>query len=78
MNENSKVWAIVGYLCIVFTLIGQIVMGGSYILGQACFMVSNVLFLTRTFCLKRPLADKVKDVCFTAVTAGLIIWYFIR
>jgi hypothetical protein len=78
VDKDSKLWAGIGYMCIALTLFGQIIMGYSYIMGQASFMISNVLFLIRTFALDRPIADKVKDICFTAVTGSLIIWYCIQ
>ena len=47
-------------------------------LGQGAYLVGNVLNVVRDFKLSRPAADKVKNVCFTAITIGLIVIYFIK
>lgn len=61
------------YISIALALVAQVVIGGDYLLGQGLFLVANAINITRTFLMKRPLADKVKDSCFFGVTLGLII-----
>lgn len=61
------------YISIALALVAQVVIGGDYLLGQGLFLVANAINITRTFLMKRPLADKVKDSCFLGVTLGLII-----
>lgn len=61
------------YISIALALVAQVVIGGDYLLGQGLFLIANAINITRTFLMKRPLADKVKDSCFFGVTLGLII-----
>lgn len=65
------------YVSIALCMAAQVVIGPSYILGQTLFLLANTINLVRTFLLKRPLSDKVKDVCFWGLTVGLIIHYFV-
>ena len=72
-----KIFENVLYISLALMLIGQIVIGGNYIWGQILYLVANTINLARTFAMKRPLADKVKDSCCFAVTLGLIILWVI-
>lgn len=65
------------YVTLALCLIAQIIIRGSYITGQFMYLAANLIAVFRTFSLKRPIADKVKDTCFLAVTAALIGYYFI-
>ena len=75
---NNKTWNNIGYLVMALLLIGQITVGWLFMLGQGAYLVGNVLNVVRDFKLSRPAADKVKNVCFTAITIGLIVIYFIK
>ena len=75
---NTKAWNNIGYLVMALLLVGQITVGWLFMLGQGAYLVGNVLNVIRDFKLKRPAADKVKNVCFTAITIGLIVIYFIK
>ena len=43
--------------------------------GQGAYLLGNIINVIRDFKLGRPRADKVKNICFTAITVGLIILY---
>jgi len=75
---NNKRWVNMGYLVMGLLLIGQITVGWLFMLGQGAYLVGNVLNVVRDFKLERPASDKVKNVCFTAITAGLIIIYMAK
>lgn len=75
---NNKRWVNMGYLVMGLLLIGQITVGWLFMLGQGAYLVGNVLNVVRDFKLERPASDKVKNVCFTAITAGLIIIYMTK
>ena len=75
---NNKTWNNIGYLVMALLLIGQITVGWLFMLGQGAYLVGNVPNVVRDFKLGRPAADKVKNVCFTAITIGLIVIYFIK
>ena len=62
---------------LALTILGQVTVGASYLLGQGVWMVANVAALARDFALKRPTSDKVKDAAMCGLTAGLIVAYWI-
>lgn len=62
-----------GYLAIVLTVIGQIVIGDFYIPGQACWLVANGLYLAKARHQKLGRAEIVRNVIMSAITLGLII-----
>lgn len=72
-EQENRAWEGVALVCLGLTIAGQIIIGGWYLFGMGLWLVSNVLFLTRDFVLKRPKSDKVKDAALTAITAGLIV-----
>ena len=59
------------------TIAGQVVIGGSYLLGQGVWLTANIIAVARDIALHRPAADVVKDVAMTALTAGLIVFYLL-
>lgn len=71
------VWENLQLLCLGLTIAGQILIGGSYIIGQGIWLVSNVICLCRDFVLNRPAADKIKNAVLTAITATLVANYFL-
>lgn len=71
--QRMKFWDNMGYLILALLLIGQITVGWAFFLGQGAYLVGNVINVTRDFKLDRPKADKIKNICFTAITIGLIV-----
>lgn len=71
-------WDLVGYMSLSGALIGQVVVGWGYLVGQFIFLTSNICALVRCFKINQAAPDKVKNVCFTSLTIGLIIIYFIK
>lgn len=74
--HNQTFWEIIGYLSLALCIFGQISVGYMYIPAQIVYLVANILSLTRSLTIKLPKANIVKDVVFTAITAGLIAIYF--
>lgn len=66
-------WVQLQYAVLALTILGQVTVGASYLLGQGVWMVANVASLARDFVLKRPASDKVKDAAMCGITAGLIV-----
>ena len=66
------------YISLALCLIAQIIIGGNYIAGQSLYLIANLIGVFRTFTMKRPVPDKVKDSCFLAVTIGLIVLYYLK
>lgn len=61
------------YIAMALTIIGQITVGNLFYLGQGAFLLANITYTARDFYLKRPSADKIKNISFTAITIGVII-----
>ena len=65
----------VGYIVLLLLIVAQCTIRVNYLAGQFMYLGANLLSVTRCFILKRQKADKVKDVCCTAITVGLIIMF---
>ena len=74
-KQMEKRWDNVGYAVMALLLIGQVTVGWLFMVGQGAYLIGNMLNVIRDFKLDRPKADKVKNICFTAITVGLIILY---
>lgn len=67
------------YVVIIFTIVGQCIVGGNFYLGQFAYLIANCINTIRDFALNRPAADKVKNTTFLAITIGIILFnYLIR
>lgn len=71
-------WEGVGYLTLIGLVIGQIVVGYWYLFAQIIYLVCNFACTIRSFALKQPNADKIKNGVFTAITIGLIIIWVVK
>ena len=60
------------YFVLALTILGQMTIGLSYLVGQGMWLVANLITVGRDFALNRPRADKVKDICMLTLTIGLI------
>ena len=75
MKENGKLWKFfetLNYAVLTFLILGQCVVGSNFIIGQSIYLLANVIAVSRSFALKRPVADKVKDCCMLGITCGLL------
>lgn len=72
MNKRDFAWEIVGYISLALCIFGQIAVGYWYLLAQVAYLVANLACVVRCFALGQPSADKVKNIAFLAITAGLI------
>lgn len=70
-------WENIHYLVLVLTIVGQITVGGNFIVGQSIWLIANIITVTRCFVLKRPTADKVKDCTLLAITLGIVVYYIL-
>lgn len=64
------------YIVLGLLLVGQCVVGGNFVIGQYIYLTANIISVLRDFGLHRPLADKVKDTCCTALTIGLLAFNY--
>lgn len=70
--NNEKVWEYMGYISLALCIIGQITVGYFYLFAQTAYLIANGVGVVRSFILKRPIADKTKDIVFFAITLALI------
>jgi hypothetical protein len=73
VKKMKKVIENAQYVVLVLLIVGQCTIGPWYLLGQGVYLIANLISVVRTFYLKRPAADKVKDCACTAITTGLIL-----
>lgn len=76
--RTLKIWEPVAYVCLGLTILGQVLTASNVLLAQIVWLVSNVLFVARDMALKRPRADKVKDVTMLILTCGLVVYLFLN
>ena len=70
---NQKIWDYLGYSIIFMIMLGQVVVSIDVLWGNGVYLVCNLVSVVRTFSLKRPACDKVKDVACLALTLGIIL-----
>lgn len=63
----------VQYVVLFLTVVGQILIGVNYFLGQGTWLLANAITVTRNVKLDRPRADKVQGWFMFALTFGLIV-----
>ena len=66
-------WENVQYVVLFLTVVGQILIGVNYFLGQSTWLLANAITVTRNVKLDRPRADKVQGWFMFALTFGLIV-----
>jgi hypothetical protein len=71
--ESDKFFENLNYVVLMGLIIAQCIIGKWYLIGQGIYLICNVISVTRDFVLKRPKADKIKDLSCTAITIGLIL-----
>ena len=80
-NKEEKttkqiVWENLQYFVLGLTIVGQVITNvpmWGVLAAQSVWLVSNLIATVRDFILKRPTADKVKNICLTGITVGLVI-----
>lgn len=76
-NTKMKAWENIQFFVLILTIVGQVTVGASFIIGQGIWLIANTIALVRDFALKRPIADKTKNATLWAITCGLVASYFI-
>ena len=69
----KKVWEIVNYIALVGLVVGQITIGFFFYIGQTTFLVTDIVILIRSIVIKQNKSDIIKNVCMTAIAAGVLI-----
>lgn len=66
------------YFVLVLLIVGQCTLGENFYLGQGVYLLANVISVYRCFALRRPAADKIKDVACLGITIGLIFFNILK
>ena len=69
-------WENLQLFCLFLTILGQVTIGANFVFGQILWLASNITALVRDFALHRPWADKIKNAALLAITAGIIIAFY--
>ena len=73
MFKKVNFYEVMGYMAIALTVIGQIVINISVIMGQIFWLIANALYLTKAIKQKMGKAEIMRNVIMSAITCGLII-----
>lgn len=73
MFKKVNFYEVMGYMAIALTVIGQIVINISVIMGQIFWFVANALYLTKAIKQEMGKAEIMRNVIMSAITCGLII-----
>ena len=65
-----------GYCGLALTIIGQCIIGISYLCGQGCWLVANGCYLIKAVKQDLGRAEIIRNVALSAITAGLMIFYW--
>ena len=57
-----KVWEIINYICLGLLIIGQVVIGFDFWIGQSSFLLADIFLTVRSFAIHQEKSDKVKNV----------------
>lgn len=68
----TKFWENLQFVTLILLIVGQCTIGSMFYVGQGAYLIANLISVTRCFVLKRPMSDKIKDICCTAITIGLL------
>lgn len=71
--KKTVFWEIIGYITLALCVFGQVAVGKMYLIAQSAYLIANLASVIRDLALKLPLANTVRDVCFTGITVALII-----
>lgn len=66
-------WENLQLLVLALTILGQMTVGIWFLVGQGVWLVANLIATTRDFILRRPFADKLKNIVLTTITLSLIL-----
>lgn len=65
----EKIFDKLAYVSLMLTIAGQLLIACNQVLiAQICFLVGNIIGVSRCFILKRPLSDKARDIGLLGLT----------
>lgn len=73
----EQIFILANYVVLALLITAQCVVGSNFYVGQFLYLSANILAVSRTIVLKRPVADKVKDFCMLGITSGLLLIKFL-
>lgn len=76
--KTSIFWETICYIGLGLCLFGQVMVGKMYLVAQFAYLVANFSAVIRDYAIHMPIANKVKDILFTAITIALILMRLIH
>lgn len=74
MKKNIfNLWELLNYFALILCILGQMTAGYAYMFAQGVYLIANSIAVIRDIKIKMPISNLVKDICFLAITIGLII-----
>lgn len=73
MKNKFNFWELANYICLTLCIFGQMAVGYVYMIAQIAYLIANGVAVIRDVKIKMPTSNLVKDVCFFAITVGLIV-----
>ena len=68
-----KVWEIINYICLGLLIIGQVVIGFDFWIGQSSFLLADAFLTVRSFAIHQEKSDKVKNVIILSICIAVMI-----
>lgn len=65
-------WENLQFVTLIGLIVGQCTVATNFYFGQFVYLFANIVAVVRSFVLKRPIADKVKDSACLGITLGLL------
>lgn len=72
MKNRFDFWELANYICLALCIFGQMAVGYIYMIAQVAYLIANGVAVVRDVKIKMPVSNLVKDICFFAITVGLI------
>ena len=77
-EKMSNFWDKMGYLTFAGLCLGQFFIGGNFIIGEVCYIVTDFIIVVRDFVLKRPASDKIKNIGLTILGIGALLFNILK
>ena len=69
----QRFWENLQYIVLFLLIVAQATVGAWFVFGQCVYLSANVISITRSFALGRPMADKIKEVAMFGLTVALLL-----
>lgn len=74
--KKETILEIIGYISLAMCVVGNLTVGYFYAFAEWLFLISNTISTIRSFALKQPNADKIRNITFLGMTIALLILFY--